>query len=186
MQKSLKAYMKPQVITLMAMLIALQVVFSRFLVISLFPWLRISLGFLPIAAAGMLLGPILAAAAGGLGDVIGFFLFPSGSYFPGFTITAMVTGAIYGLFLSGQYKHFDFKSKSAWVRTLLAELVITLLCYIVLNTLWLAILQGKAYLAILPARLIKNIAQYPVNVLLILEVGTLLKRLPSSLRLPHA
>ncbi len=185
MKTALKAYMKPQVLTAMAMLIALQVV-SRFLTINLFPWLRISFGFLPIAVAGMLFGPVYAALGGGLGDVIGFLLFPSGTYFPGFTITAMAEGLIYGFILFGVYKELRFGSRAGWLRVLLCELAITVLCYLALNTLWLSILQGKAFLAIFPVRFLKNIAQLPVNVYLIMQVGTLLKRLPGNLHLPRA
>lgn len=185
MTNRFKSTLTPRTLALLAMLVALQVVLSRFLVIYIFPWLRISLGFLPIAMAGMLLGPFLACLGGGLGDVIGFFLFPSGGYyFPGFTVTAMVTGLIYGLLLHGMHKGLTLKDRNGWLRILLSELMVTLVCYIVLNTLWVSILQGKAVFAILPARALKNIAQYPVNVFLILEAGLLLKRLPASLRLP--
>jgi ECF transporter S component (folate family) len=61
MQKSLRAFYKPQALTLMAILIALQIILTRFLSILVFPWLRIGFGFLPIAAVGMLLGPVPAA-----------------------------------------------------------------------------------------------------------------------------
>ncbi len=123
---------------------------------------------------------------GGLGDVIGFFLFPSGTYFPGFTVTAMAEGMIYGFILFGVYKGLRFNSRAGWLRVLLCELAITVLCYLALNTLWLSILQGKAFLAIFPARFLKNIAQFPVNVYLIMQVGTLLKRLPGNLHLSRA
>ncbi len=182
MQKSFRTFAKPQVLTLMAILVALQVV-TRFLTISVAPWLRISFTFLPIAAASMLLGPVHGALVGGLGDVVGFFAFPTGgSYFPGFTITNVVIGLIYGLFLHKAYKDFTFSSKTVWFKLLLCELTVTIVCYLLLNTLWLTILQGKAFIAIFPARLIKNIAQFPINALLLMETGLLFKRLPASLR----
>ena len=182
MQKSLRTFYKPQVLTLMAILIALQVV-ARFLTLSIFPWLRISFTFLPIAAAAMLLGPLHGAVVGGLGDVVGFFAFPSGgSYFPGFTITNVAIGLIYGLLLHRAYKEFVFSKKAVWFRLMLCELLVTIACYLLLNTLWLSMLQGKAFIAIFPARLAKNIAQLPVNALLLMETGLLFKRLPASLR----
>lgn len=182
MHKSLRSFAKPQVLTLMAILIALQVV-TRFLTINVFPWLRISFTFLPIAAASMLLGPVPGALVGGLGDVVGFFAFPTGgSYFPGFTVTNVVMGLIYGLFLHGAYKEFSFSGKASWIRLLVCELLVTVLCYLLLNTIWLTMLQGKAFIAIFPARLVKNIAQLPVNALLLMETGLLFKRLPASMR----
>ena len=182
MHKSLRSFAKPQVLTLMAILIALQVV-TRFLTINVFPWLRISFTFLPIAAASMLLGPVPGALVGGLGDVVGFFAFPTGgSYFPGFTVTNVVMGLVYGLFLHGAYKEFAFTGKASWIRLLACELLVTVLCYLLLNTIWLTMLQGKAFIAIFPARLVKNIAQLPVNVLLLMETGLFFKRLPASMR----
>jgi ECF transporter S component (folate family) len=166
----------------MAILIALQIILTRFLSIFIFPWLRFSLGFLPIAAVGMLLGPIPAALCGALGDVLGFFLFPSGTFFPGYTLTAALTGLIYGLFLYGIHKEIHHGNRTAWLRLLLCELVIILFCYIGLNTLWSHILVGKAFFVLLPTRALKNIAQYPINVLLLMEMGILFRRLPSSLR----
>ncbi len=182
MQKSLRALKKPQTLVLLALLIALQVVMTRFLSIMPAPWLRISLGFLPIAAAGMLFGPIAAALAGALGDVVGFFLFPSGTFFPGYTLTTAMSGFFYGLFLFGIYKEIRHASKTVWLRILLCELTVTVVCYLLLNTLWAHITGGKAILVLLPTRAVKNIAQYPINVLLLMEIGILLKRLPSSLR----
>lgn len=182
MHKSLRSYAKPQVLTLMAILIALQVV-TRFLTINVFPWLRISFTFLPIAAASMLLGPVPGALVGALGDVVGFFAFPTGgSYFPGFTVTNAVMGLIYGLFLHGAYKEFALPNKASWFRLLVCEILVTVICYLLLNTLWLTMLQGQAFIALLPARLVKNIAQLPVNVLLMMEAGLLFKRLPASMR----
>ncbi len=182
MQKALRTLQKPQTLVLLALLIALQVVLTRFLSITPAPWLRISFGFLPIAAAGMLFGPIPAALAGALGDVVGFFLFPSGAFFPGYTLTAAMSGLFYGLFLFNIHKEIRHGSKAAWLRILLCELTITVICYLILNTLWAHILVGKAFFALLSTRAVKNIAQYPINALLLMEVGVLLKRLPSSLR----
>ena len=182
MHKSLRALYKPQTLVLLALLIALQVVLTRFLSIMAAPWLRISLGFLPIAAAGMLFGPIPAALAGALGDVVGFFLFPSGTFFPGYTLTAAMSGLFYGIFLFGIHKNIRHGSKAAWLRILLCELTITVVCHLILNTLWAHILVGKAFFALLPTRALKNIAQYPINVLLLMEMGVLLRRLPASIR----
>ncbi len=181
MHQNLRTFYKPQALTLMAILIALQIILTRFLSILIFPWLRVSLGFLPIAAVGMLLGPIPAALCGALGDVVGFFLFPSGTFFPGYTLTAALTGLIYGLFLHGIHREIHHGNKNAWLRLLICELVIILFCYIGLNTIWSSILVGKAFFVLLPTRALKNIAQYPINVLLLMEMGILFKRLPHSL-----
>ena len=45
----------------------------------------------------------------------------------------------------------------------IANVLIKVLCNIGLNTLWSSMLTGKAFLAILPARIIKNLIQIPVD-----------------------
>jgi len=115
--------------------------------------------------------------------VVGFFAFPSGgSYFPGFTVTNIVVGLIYGFILHRAYKNFAFAGKAVWFRLILCELLVTVVCYLLLNTFWLSMLQGKAFIVLFPARLVKNVAQIPVNAFLLMETGLLFKRLPTSLR----
>ena len=48
-------------------------------------------------------------------------------------------------------------------RIFIAEFFVSLLCNILLGTLWLNILYGKAFLAILPMRALKNIILLPIN-----------------------
>lgn len=81
-----------------SLLIALEVILTRFCSINT-ATLRIGFGFLPIAIIAMMYGPLSAGVAYALGDLLGMMIFPSGSYFPGFTLTAFLTGVIYGLVL---------------------------------------------------------------------------------------
>ena len=85
-------------LVLMAMLVAIQVILSRWLSINLWN-LKIGFAFVPIAIAGMLLGPMGAGLTGVVADLIGATLFPSGAFFPGFTLTAFITAFGYGFFL---------------------------------------------------------------------------------------
>ena len=50
------------------------------------------------------------------------------------------------------------------------------LCNIILGTYWLSLLNGKGYLAILPARIIKNLIQWPVDSLLFILVAKALEQ----------
>ena len=81
-----------------AILIALEIILTRFVGIST-PMLRISFGFLPMVIVAMYYGPIWGGGAYALADVLGSLIFPTGAYFPGFTVSACLTGIIYGLFL---------------------------------------------------------------------------------------
>ena len=144
-------------LVLMAMLVAIQVVLSRFLSINLWN-LKIGFSFVPIALAGMLLGPMGAGLTGMVADIIGATLFPSGAFFPGFTLTAFITAFGYGFFL---HKKQDMPHILAAV--LFSEIVGTLL----LNTKWIAILYGTAFLPIFVTRVWQAVGMGIVEIVVI-------------------
>ncbi len=87
---------------------------------------------------------------------------PTGPFFPGFTLSAVAGGVIFGLFLYGR--------KLSLKRLVAAEIFVKIFVNIGMNTVWLNILYHKAILAILPARIISNILQLPVDILVIYMV----------------
>ena len=89
---------KSKKIVLSGLLLAILIVFSRFVSIKT-PILVISFSYIPIMLSAILLGPEYSCLIAGLGDLIGALLFPFGSYFVGFTITAALSGLVYGLCL---------------------------------------------------------------------------------------
>ena len=78
----------------LALLTALYVVLERFLSINMWN-MRIGFAFIALALSGMLYGPVAAGLVGAAGDILGMLLFPTGPYFPGFTLNAFLTGAVY-------------------------------------------------------------------------------------------
>lgn len=152
-----------------AILVAMEVVLSRFLSIST-PYVKIGFGFLPLAITGMLYGPAWGAAAGALADFIGAMLFPIGPYFAGFTLTAGLIGAVFGFCLHRQ---------GGVARVLAAVTIVNLPLSLGLNTLWIHILYGKAFLALLPGRALQSAVMLVVQLVLLWplsgRVRTLLK-----------
>lgn len=142
-------------------MIAIEIVLTRFFSINT-TFLRIGFGFLPISMIAVMYGPIWAGAAYAVGDVIGAFLFPSGPFFPGFTLTAFLTGLVFGIIL--------YQKDVTWKRALLASSVVVLLLNLVLDTYWLSILYGNAFIGLLPARIIKVAFAIPVETVLITTV----------------
>lgn len=138
-----------------SLLIATSVVLSRFLSIAT-PIVKIGFAFLPIAIAGFMYGPAWGAVTGGVADFIGAILFPIGPYFPGFTLTAALSGMTYGLVLH--------KKEKSLYQILLAVSIITVFLHLGLNTLWLVILSGKGALGLLPSRIIQQAVMVPVQV----------------------
>ncbi len=159
-----------QVVT-MALLIALAIILTRFLSITL-PIVRIGFGFIPIAVMGILYGPLWAGVGAALADILGMLIFPTGgSYFPGFTVTALLTGVVYGLIF--------YKKEITWKRTVIAVLTITVFLSLGLNTLWLQMLIGKSFLVLLPPRLVQAAIMAPVKILVIqLVLKRIIPRLP--------
>lgn len=127
----------------LAMLTALYVVLNRFLSISTS---NINLGFAFVATvtAAALFSIHGGMLVGGLGDLIGAILFPKGAYFPGFTLSAVLIGAIYGVCLK--------RSRSFWSIALAAILSQTV-SSLLLNSLWVSLLYGSPFKAAFTTRL---------------------------------
>lgn len=117
-------------LTVSAMLIAIDVIFTRVLAINT-PLMKIGLGFTAVALSAMLYGPLWAMLTAALGDLVGALLYPTGAYFPGFTVTAALTGLIFGLFL--------YRRERAWLRAFLAALTNSFFITLILNSLMIAV-----------------------------------------------
>ncbi len=147
-------------LVLMALLVAMAVVLSRFLSIST-QSMKIGFSFVPIVLLGMLYGPIWAGVCAAMADFIGAILFPVGAYFPGFTLTAALTGVVYGLFLYKQPKP---------LRVVAAVGLVEFGLNLILNTWWIHLLYGTNYLALLPTRALKNVVMFPIQIVIILLI----------------
>lgn len=141
-------------IAVCGMLLALKMVLNLF-TINVGSLLKIGFAYLPIAAAGILFGPIVGGIVGAAGDILGYFVQPSGPYFPGFTLNAFLSGFLYGLLL--------YRRPVKLTRTFTTKALITLLVSLVLNPLWLSVLYGKAFFAVVSARIAANLAMLPID-----------------------
>lgn len=159
---------KIKILVFMGLFLALEIILTRFLSIQT-PIVRIGFTFLPIALSAMMFGPVISGVTAALADVLGMMLFSSGMpFFPGFTASAFLTGAIFGIVLYHRPKNLMNIS----IAVILVSVVVTL-C---LDTLWLYLLTGNGILVLLPARLIKFFVMIPVQILLIQSVWRYLLR----------
>ena len=157
-------------LVIMAFLIALEIILTRFCSINT-AILRIGFGFLPVAMAGIMFGPWWDAVGYNIGDLLGMMIFPTGAYFPGFTLTAFITGFVFGFFLHGK--------DITWKRVLPASLIIVLGLNLVLDTVWLSILMGDGFIALLPTRILKCVVMLQIHLLLIpLVWNRIISKLP--------
>lgn len=165
--ESSREFKKVTTITTCAMFGALSVVLGYYS-FKITPNLKIGFGSIPNMLVDYLFGPVVGGLFGGAMDVIKFMLKPDGGFMPGFTFNAMLAAFIYGLFF--------YKKNLSLPRILTAKLVVIILCNIILGTYWLTLLNGKGFLAILPARAIKNLIQWPVDSLIFFLVAKTLEQ----------
>lgn len=149
------------------LLIAMDVLLTRVLAINT-PLMKIGLGFFAVAVCGELYGPVQAAVCAALGDLLGSLLFPTGAYYPGFTLTAALTGIIFGLLLH------RYSRKKAAAAAILNVVLITFFA----NTAMIARITGTDYLKLLGTRAIQIAVMLPIQlVLLAVILPLLMKRL---------
>ena len=133
----------------LALLIAMQIVIARFLAIPVTQSIRFSFSFIPVVIAARRFGILGGVLVYGLGDFLGAMIFPTtGAYFPGFTLTAAVSGLIYGLYLA---------KKGGTVRIILSVLTSQVLCTLLMNSYWVSTLYGSDFGAVLVSRLPQSV-----------------------------
>lgn len=130
-------------LVMLGLFIALEVIASRFLAIE-FIDRKYSFTFIVTATMGALFGPWFSVIAGIVADIVGNMLFGKYGFFPGFTLTAAVTGFIYGYFLHKD----EIKLKDIIISTLL----VTLIPNAILNTLWVSIMTKNPFVVSLISR----------------------------------
>lgn len=160
---------KNKKIILSSMLLAVLIIFSRFVSIKT-DILIISLSFIPIMMSAMWLGYKYSMLIASLGDLIGAILFPFGPYFPGFTLSAAISGIIYGILLYN--KGTQLGNKKLLIRLIISSILVLFGVNIFITSFWIHILYGKAYVVIMAGRIITQIVMFPVQVITIYAIET--------------
>ena len=151
----------------LALLVALSLVLGRLL--TFMNWSnKIGLGFVPVFLAAYLYGPLAAGIVGGLGDFLGAILFPVGPYFPGFTATAFVSGLLFGLLLH---------KRQTLPRVLIAVGVNQLILGLLVNTLWICILNGTTFGGMLVVRITQCVIMLVLEFAVITALSKVLNRM---------
>jgi len=154
-------------LTALALMTALEIVLSRFLSFNMWN-MKIGFSFVPVVVSAVLFGPLAAASVAALGDFLGAILFPIGAYFPGFTLTAFLTGLVYGFFL---------QKKQNWLRIVAAVGMNQFLLSLFLNTLWISILYGSPYVPLLATRLVQCVILTAVQLVCIPAILRIVSRI---------
>ena len=151
----------PRTLATAAVLSAVHLVLNQFTIpVSLL--LEVGFDFLAVAAIGYLCGPWVAGLSGIVTDLLGYILRPNGPYFPGWTLSAILVGVLYGLWL---YR----RPIKLW-RVVLCKLNMVLLFNFLLTPLWLHITYGQSFVVLSSLRLVKNVIKFPLDILLLMLV----------------
>ena len=165
--------MKLRKIILTSLLLASTIVINRFLSINT-GILSIGFTFVPLMLSAIILGKKECMLIATLADLIGALLFPFGSFFIGYTISAFLTGLVYGLLLHRKDKFVV--NKSFIIRLIIATLIVTLLINGILNTIWIILTVKSASIAIIPTRVIKQLIMIPVMIFSMLGLTKVLNK----------
>lgn len=165
---------KNKKIILTAIFLATNIILSRFLSIKT-PILKISFAFIPTMLCAIWLGAKWTVLLNVLGDIIGATLFPTGAYFVGYTISTAISGLIYGLIL--YKKEIDsYTDKQFLIRLIISVILVTCISNIGLNTIWVSITTGKAFVVLLGTRVIKEVIMIPIQIIVILFIEKMLRK----------
>ena len=144
--------MRVKSVSVVGLLVAMEIILARF---SIHTWnIKIGFSFVPIVVAAIFYGPIAGGLVGAIGDVISAVLFPVGAYFPGFTLTAFLTGAVFGWF---------FRKKVSLGNVILSVLIAQVLISQVMNTYWISFLYGSPFWPLFLTRIYQTAGMFVVQ-----------------------
>ena len=156
-----KQYQRTKTMVMVAMLIALEIVVTRFLSFQTLG-VRIGFGFVPTSMCAMLFGPYIGGLAAFLSDFLGMMLNSrGGTYFFGYGISQLLYGLSYGFFL--------YKKEKSFCRIIPCVILQEIIIGIGLQTLWLkmAFLPGKSPLAIVISQIPQSLIMAPIKIIMI-------------------
>ena len=149
-------------LTFTAMLIALDLAIKLATTMRASESLHISFAFIALASVSMLYGPTVGFIAGMITDLLGYLIAPSGAFDIRFTLIEALGAMIYGIFLYNA-------DNDRWMvpRVIAAKTTVVIVCNLWLTTWAVASLAGKGFLAMFPARAIKNVIELPIDIILL-------------------
>lgn len=133
-------------LVLMAVLIAIQIVLARYLSLQISPTLRISFETIPLALAGMWLGPIGGAIVALVSDILGTIISGYGVWFPPIALGPVFFAAMCGWGTKYVFRSSLAETRDAWkvtVWTALAGIVNAFVIGVPTTTLYFMVIVGK-------------------------------------------
>lgn len=158
-QQAADEFKNIRVLAFAGMVTALAIILESFPIYLLGQSLKIYFSFVVVSLGCACYGPLVGMGVGAVIDTLGFLLSSYGEpYFPGYLITAMLSGLIYGVML--------YQRKPTIPRLIVTRLLINYCSNVLLGSVWKAMLYGKGYLYYLSTGMVKNTIMIPIEVAL--------------------
>lgn len=164
-RQSAKEFKSVRTLCIAALFVALHTVLSMFY-IPISQSLQIQFTFIADVICGTICGPLVGLLCGAAADLVSFMMHPEWGFFPGYTLTCMLTFLVYALYL--------YRRRISVLRVLLARLTVNLFINVGLGCVWSAMLYGKGYYYYFATSIVKNLAMLPVEVIVMCIVLRLL------------
>lgn len=159
-----------RVLAFSGLVCAMAIVLESFPVYILGPSLKIYFSFVVVSLGCAYYGPVVGMIAGGIIDSVGFLLAGYGEpYFPGYLLTAVLSGLIYGVLL--------YKRRPTLLRIIAVRLIINYGSNVLLGSVWKAMLYGKGYVYYATSGFVKNTTMLPIEVFLMWAALTAAERM---------
>lgn len=166
-RESYQELKKLKTIVITALLIAVGIILGQFSV-QITETTKIGISFIATQMTANLFGPVVGGIMGGVTDILKFIIKPTGGFLIGYTISAILGPMIYGIML---YK----KPISFW-RIFLSKTVVAILINLLLGTFWSYHYFGAAFWAAIPAKLLQQVIQVPIQSVIYYFVMVALKK----------
>ena len=137
--------------------------------------LRVYFTYAVTALGASIYGPLMALAEGFVSDLLGYFIAPSGGFFPGYTLSAMLGSVTYALFF--------YRQRLSVLRIFLCRLTVNLVINVLIGSIWSAMLMGKAYYYYLGKSIVKNLLLLPAETVVMYVVFRTMTPLLERLKL---
>ncbi len=155
----------PKKLVFMSLFAGLTIICVRFLSFET-TIIRVSLGFIPLSLAGMVLGPIPAGIVGVIADVLGMLISSRGGiYFFPFAISEFLYGVTFGLIL--------YQKNPSFLRLIISLFIQFVIINLILGSIWiylynlLIIGSPKTFGLVFGSRIISAAVQFPVQLVVI-------------------
>ena len=145
-------------LAIMATMIALKAVLANFS-IPLSETLRINFGYMVTSVEAAVVGPVAGMISGAVSNTVNFMIRPSGTFFVGYTISAMLGELFYGLFF--------YRRRITLPSIIAAKASVNYLINVLLGSLWSSMLYSKGYIYYAGKSVIKNTIMLPIEITLL-------------------